>query len=151
MAGLAADSVGHLELRPAHVRRHVVGVAVEADRRGAGVGEAEIARDAHRALVAQHGIGLGVLVLARPDDVLVLRHVRALEALDRAMAGAAGAGRDPEMRPVGRSAGGLRGGRSRGLGLGHPGAEPARQHDGETAREFSRHCPHIPGRKPQES
>ncbi len=89
MAGLAADPVGDLKPRSAQAGGNVVGMAIQAQRRGAGISETEIARDPLGAFFAQHGIGLGVLVLARPGEVLVLRDRGAFEPLDRAMARAA--------------------------------------------------------------
>jgi hypothetical protein len=100
VAGFAADAVGELELRPAPRRRHVVGVAVEADVRRVRRLQPELASDLLGLLVEQHGVGVGVWVARLPGGVLVLQHDAALRRGDRAVAGGARAGRHAEMHGV---------------------------------------------------
>ena len=77
VTGLAADAVAELELRPALVARHVVGVTVETDLRGARARQAEVRGDALRLGELERAIRLRVPVLARPGLVLVQRDVLA--------------------------------------------------------------------------
>ena len=97
VAGLAADAIGELELRPAARRRHVVGVAVEADVGGVRRLQPEVAGDPLRLLVEQQVVGVGVLVARLPGGVLVLQHHAALRRRRRAVAGGARAGGDAEV------------------------------------------------------
>ncbi len=101
VAGLAADAVGKLELPAALVRRHVVGVAIEADLLVGCVGQADRAGNADGAVAEQHGIGAPVLIALRPDCVFVSGDRRVGLALAGTVAVAAGAGCDAEMDSAG--------------------------------------------------
>ena len=97
VAGLAIDAVGELELRAAQALGNVVGVAVEAEFLVGGVGQAQSPRYFDRPVLQQHVVGVAVLVLLRPDQVLVARHRGVARPLRRAVAVTPGAGRDAEM------------------------------------------------------
>ena len=74
MARLAADAVLYAELHAAQRLRHVVGVALQALLCVLGRADAEVRGDAPAERALQIGVGVGVLVLALPDQVLVLHH-----------------------------------------------------------------------------
>jgi hypothetical protein len=98
VARLAADAVGNLKLAAALLRRHVVGVAIEADLLVRRVREAQRAGHADRPLFLQDLLGLTVLVMLRPDDELVAGHRRPCRPLGRTVAIAARTSRDTEMQ-----------------------------------------------------
>ena len=102
MASFAADAVAQLELHPALLGRHIVGVAVEADFGRLGIGQAEIMGDPLAELAFERLEGLGVLVVALPGQILVLLDIGRLAALGGTMAWAAGAAGDPQMQRIGR-------------------------------------------------
>ena len=77
VAAVAVHAFGDVELRPAQLRLDVDRVAHEALAARLRLGDLEIRGDLRRAhaglqlLVGERGVGLGVLVLLEPDDVLV--------------------------------------------------------------------------------
>ena len=89
--------IGQPELRALVLGRHIIGVAFEAERRVFGIGQAEVLGDAFRAVGSQRDIGLGVLILLRPDEILVLRNMRVGQRPNRAVAIIAGAALNAEM------------------------------------------------------
>ncbi len=97
MAGLAADAVVQLEARAARGGRHVLGMAVEAERLASRVGDAEPRGHAGRILLAQRAEGAGMRIEMRPGDVFVAQHVGVVERFRDPVADAGGAGGDAQV------------------------------------------------------
>ena len=96
----AADTVGDVELRPAALRRDIIGMAVEAHRGLLRIAETEVLGDAQRPRLLERGIGLRVLVLGLPHQIFVLLHPHIGEMPDPAVAIVAGAVLHADMGPV---------------------------------------------------
>ena len=97
MARLTGHTIGELERPVLPLGRHIVGMAVEADRRRVRRFEAKIAGDALGTFAEQYLIGLGVFIVALPCNELVLQYADPRQRLDRAMTGASRACRNAHV------------------------------------------------------
>jgi hypothetical protein len=128
VAGLAAHAFAHRVTTAAQLLGNVVGVTGQAFRRGSGILDAEVCGDALARWRQQQLVGIGVRIVALPQEVFVLQHWRIIERPLRSVAVAAGAGRNADVLPL------VLEGLQR---CGHDGTAPAQQCHG---REAAKQC-----------